>query len=435
MAEPDLGLKSKELYERAKKLIPGGVNSPVRAFEPYPFFVNKAKGSRLYSVDGRVYVDYCMAYGALILGHAHDEIVNAVKMQLDNGTVYGTPTELEVKFAELIHELYPSMEMLRLVNSGTEATMHAVRIARGFTGRKKLVKFEGCFHGSHDSVLVKAGSGAAWFGTPSSLGVPEETARNTIVLPYNSFETLEETFKREGHEIAAVIIEPVIANSGLILPARGYLEFLRKLTSDYGVVLIFDEIVTGFRISLGGAQEYYNVKPDMTTLGKILGGGFPIAAFGGRKDIMEKLSPLGGVYQAGTFSGNPISVSAGYSTIQYLIRNRSEIYPKIEGNCEKLAEALADLSRSYKLAVQVHNLASMFQIFFSPQPVKDYATVKLSDTRRFYAYFTALLKNGVFIPPSQFETCFLSLAHSDEDLEMTVEAFDKALASAASISG
>ncbi len=435
MAEPDLGLKSKELYERAKKLIPGGVNSPVRAFEPYPFFVNKAKGSRLYSVDGRVYVDYCMAYGALILGHAHDEIVNAVKMQLDNGTVYGTPTELEVKFAELIHELYPSMEMLRLVNSGTEATMHAVRIARGFTGRKKLVKFEGCFHGSHDSVLVKAGSGAAWFGTPSSLGVPEETARNTIVLPYNNFEALEETFKREGHEIAAVIIEPVIANSGLILPARGYLEFLRKLTSDYGVVLIFDEIVTGFRISLGGAQEYYNVKPDMTTLGKILGGGFPIAAFGGRKDIMEKLSPLGGVYQAGTFSGNPISVSAGYSTIQYLIRNRSEIYPKIEGNCEKLAEALADLSRSYKLAVQVHNLASMFQIFFSPQPVKDYATVKLSDTRRFYAYFTALLKNGVFIPPSQFETCFLSLAHSDEDLEMTVEAFDKALASAASISG
>jgi len=435
VAEPDLGLKSKELYERAKKLIPGGVNSPVRAFEPYPFFVNKAKGSRLYSVDGRVYVDYCMAYGALILGHAHDEIVNAVKMQLDNGTVYGTPTELEVKFAELIHELYPSMEMLRLVNSGTEATMHAVRIARGFTGRKKLVKFEGCFHGSHDSVLVKAGSGAAWFGTPSSLGVPEETARNTIVLPYNNFEALEETFKREGHEIAAVIIEPVIANSGLILPARGYLEFLRKLTSDYGVVLIFDEIVTGFRISLGGAQEYYNVKPDMTTLGKILGGGFPIAAFGGRKDIMEKLSPLGGVYQAGTFSGNPISVSAGYSTIQYLIRNRSEIYPKIEGNCEKLAEALADLSRSYKLAVQVHNLASMFQIFFSPQPVKDYATVKLSDTRRFYAYFTALLKNGVFIPPSQFETCFLSLAHSDEDLEMTVEAFDKALASAASISG
>ncbi len=435
MAEPDLGLKSKELYERAKKLIPGGVNSPVRAFEPYPFFVNRAKGSRLYSVDGRVYVDYCMAYGALILGHAHDEIVNTVKMQLDNGTVYGTPTELEVKFAELIHELYPSMEMLRLVNSGTEATMHAVRIARGFTGRKKLVKFEGCFHGSHDSVLVKAGSGAAWFGAPSSLGVPEETARNTIVLPYNNFEALEETFKREGHEIAAVIIEPVIANSGLILPAKGYLEFLRKLTGDYDVVLIFDEIVTGFRVSLGGAQGYYNVKPDMTTLGKILGGGFPIAAFGGRKDIMEKLSPLGGVYQAGTFSGNPISVSAGYSTIQYLIRNRSKIYPKMEENCEKLAAALADLSRRYKLAVQVHNLASMFQIFFSSQPVRDYATVKLSNTRRFHAYFTALLKSGVFIPPSQFETCFLSSAHSDADLEMTVEAFDKALASAASIRG
>jgi glutamate-1-semialdehyde 2,1-aminomutase len=435
VAEPALGLKSKELYERAKKVIPGGVNSPVRAFEPYPFFVDKAKGSRLYSIDGQAYVDYCMAYGALILGHVHEDIVNAVEMQLDKGTIYGTPTELEVKFAELIHELYPSMEMLRLVNSGTEATMHAIRIARGFTGRKKLVKFEGCFHGSHDSVLVKAGSGAAWFGTPSSLGVPEETARNTIVLPYNNIQALEETFKREGHEIAAVIIEPVIANSGLILPARGYLEYLRKLTSDYGAVLIFDEIVTGFRVSLGGAQEYYNVKPDMTTLGKILGGGFPIAAFGGRKDIMEKLSPLGGVYQAGTFSGNPISVTAGYATVQYLARNKNKIYPKIEGNCEKLAAALADLSRSRKLAVQVHNLASMFQIFFSPQPVKDYTTVKLSDTRRFYTYFTALLKSGVFIPPSQFETCFLSLAHSDDDLEMTAEAFDKALASAASISG
>lgn len=435
MAEPDLGLKSKELYERAKKLIPGGVNSPVRAFEPYPFFVSRAKGSRLYSVDRRVYIDYCMAYGALILGHAHEKVINAVKMQLDNGTVYGTPTELEVKFAELIHELYPTMEMLRLVNSGTEATMHAVRVARGFTGRKKLVKFEGCFHGSHDSVLVKAGSGAAWFGTPSSQGVPEETARNTIVLPYNNFEALEETFKREGHEIAAVIIEPVIANSGLILPAKGYLEFLRKLTSDYGVVLIFDEIVTGFRVSLGGAQEYYNVKPDITTLGKILGGGFPIAAFGGRKDIMEQLSPTGGVYQAGTFSGNPISVSAGYYTVQYLVKNRSKIYPKIEENCKKLAAALSDLSRKYKLAVQVHSLASMFQIFFSPQPVRDYATVKLSDTRLFHAYFKALLKSGVFIPPSQFETCFLSSAHSDSDIEATVEAFDKALASAASISG
>jgi len=428
MAEPTLGMKSKELYERAKKLIPGGVNSPVRAFEPYPFFVSEAKASRLYSVDGTSYIDYCMAYGALILGHAYDEIINAVKMQLDKGTVYGTPTELEVKFAELIHELYPSMEMVRLVNSGTEATMYAVRVARGFTGRKKLVKFEGCFHGSHDSVLVKAGSGATQFGIPSSLGVPEEIARNTIVLPYNDVEALEETFKREGHEIAAVIIEPVIANSGLILPAKGYLQYLRKLTSDYGAVLIFDEIVTGFRVSLGGAQEYYNVKPDMTTLGKILGGGFPIAAFGGRKDIMEKLSPLDGVYQAGTFSGNPISVIAGYYTVQYLARNRNKIYPEIEAKCEKLATALMDLSRSHGLTVQVHNLASMFQVFFSSHPVRDYATAKLSDRRRFHAYFMALLKNGVFIPPSQFETCFLSLAHSDVDLEMTIEAFDKALA-------
>lgn len=433
MAKPALGPRSKDLYERAKKVIPGGVNSPVRAFDPYPFFVERAKSSKLYDVDGRAYIDYCMAYGALILGHAHEIILSAVRAQLDRGTLYGAPTEAEVELAELIQRLYPSMEMLRFVNSGTEATMHAVRVARGFTGRKKLLKFEGCFHGSHDSVLVKAGSGAAWLGVPSSLGVPEETAKNTIVLPFNDFEALEETFEKEGNEIAAVIVEPVIANSGLILPKRGYLDLLRKLTRDYGAVLIFDEIVTGFRVSLGGAQRYYNVKPDMTTLGKILGGGFPIAAFGGRREIMEKLSPLGGVYQAGTFSGNPVSVTAGYATIRYLIENEDKIYPRLERYCEELAKALVDLSERHGLAVQVHRLASMFQVFFSPQPVDDYASARLSDVRRFRAYFMSLLENGVFVPPSQFETCFVSVAHSDEDLEATIEAFDKALASAASV--
>jgi glutamate-1-semialdehyde 2,1-aminomutase len=434
MVKPALGPRSKDLYERAKKVIPGGVNSPVRAFDPYPFFVERAKGSKLYDVDGRAYIDYCMAYGALILGHAHEIILSAVRAQLDRGTLYGAPTEIEVELAELIQRLYPSMEMLRFVNSGTEATMHAVRVARGFTGRKKLLKFEGCFHGSHDSVLVKAGSGAAWLGVPSSLGVPEETAKNTIVLPFNDFEALEETFEKEGNEIAAVIVEPVIANSGLILPKRGYLNLIRKLTRDYGAVLIFDEIVTGFRVSLGGAQKYYDVKPDMTTLGKILGGGFPIAAFGGRREIMEKLSPLGGVYQAGTFSGNPVSVTAGYATIRYLIENEDKVYPRLERYCEKLAKALVDLSERHGLAVQVHRLASMFQVFFSPQPVDDYASAKLSDVRRFRAYFMSLLESGVFVPPSQFETCFVSVAHLDEDLEATIKAFDKALASAASVS-
>jgi glutamate-1-semialdehyde 2,1-aminomutase len=433
MAKPALGSRSKDLYERAKRVIPGGVNSPVRAFDPYPFFVERAKGSKLYDVDGQAYIDYCMAYGALILGHAHEIVLSAVRAQLDRGTLYGAPTEVEVELAELIQRLYPSMEMLRFVNSGTEATMHAVRVARGFTGRKKLLKFEGCFHGSHDSVLVKAGSGAAWLGVPSSLGVPEETAKNTIVLPFNDFEALEETFEKEGNEIAAVIVEPVIANSGLILPKRGYLDLLRKLTRDYGAVLIFDEIVTGFRVSLGGAQRYYDVKPDMTTLGKILGGGFPIAVFGGRREVMEKLSPLGGVYQAGTFSGNPVSVTAGYATIQYLIENENKVYPRLERYCKELAKALVDLSERHRLAVQVHRLASMFQVFFSPQPVDDYASARLSDVRRFRAYFMSLLESGVFVPPSQFETCFVSVAHSNEDLEATIEAFDKALASAASV--
>ena len=436
MAESDLGkAKSKELFEKAKTLLPGGVNSPVRAFEPYPFFVEKAQGSKLFSVDGDAYIDYCMSYGALILGHCHAEVLKAVHEQLDKGTVYGAPTELEVKFAELIREIYPSIEMLRLVNSGTEATMHAVRLARGFTGRKKIIKFEGCFHGSHDSVLVKAGSGAAWFGTPSSLGVPEETASNTIVLPYNNFEALEETLKREGNEIAALILEPVVANSGLILPKDGYLSFLRKKTEEYGIVLIFDEVVTGFRIALGGAQEYYGVKPDMATLGKVLGGGFPIAVFGGKKEIMENLAPIGKVYQAGTFSGNPVSVAAGYSVLKLLSKERERVYPKLERNCERLVKALKDLVSDYGLKAQVNGLASMFQIFFTATPVNDYATVKTSEIQKFNSYFKNLLKQGVFIPPSQFETCFLSTAHSEEDINATLTAFDNALKTLSEESG
>jgi glutamate-1-semialdehyde 2,1-aminomutase len=305
--------------------------------------------------------------------------------------------------------------------------MHAIRAARGFTGRKKIVKFEGCFHGSHDGVLVKAGSGAATFGIPNSLGIPEETTSNTMALPYNSAEALEEAVQREGDDIAAVIVEPVIGNAGLILPKPDYLNHMRKLTKEHGIVLIFDEIITGFRLALGGAQEYYSVRPDMTTLGKILGGGFTIAAFGGKSEIMQHIAPSGKVYQAGTFSGNPVSATAGCAVLRILSQRQSEIYPKLEKNCEELSKALADLASTYHVEAQVYNLASMFQIFFTPQPVIDYATAKQADTEKFQAYFQELLKQGVFIPPSQFETCFLSTAHDEDDLRFTVDAFDRAL--------
>jgi glutamate-1-semialdehyde 2,1-aminomutase len=423
--------KSERLFERAKKVLPGGVNSPVRAFDPYPFFVEHAQGSKLYDADNNAYIDYCNAYGAMLLGHAEPDIMKAVKKQLPKGSLYGAPTELEVEFAELISKSSPCMEMLRLVNSGTEATMHALRAARGFTGRKKIIKFEGCFHGSHDSVLVKAGSGAATFGTPNSLGIPEETTQNTIVIPYNSIGALEAVMKKQGNDVAAVIVEPVLANVGLILPTEDYLSYLRKVTSQHGTVLIFDEIITGFRLSLGGAQEYYGVKPDMATLGKVLGGGFPLAAFGGKREIMENISPVGKVYQAGTFSGNPVSVTAGYTILKLLNQKKAEIYPRLEKNCAELAKTLADFVQTYDMPAQIYNIASMYQIFFTKEEVRDYSCAKHSDTKMFITYFHELLRQGVFIPPSQFETCFVSMAHTEEDLKQTMNAFDKALAKAA----
>jgi glutamate-1-semialdehyde 2,1-aminomutase len=422
--------KSQVLFERAKKILPGGVNSPVRAFEPYPFFVEHAQGSKLYDADGKTYIDYCNAYGAMLFGHAYPEVLEAVKAQLAKGTLYGAPTEREVEFAELIQKASPCMEMMRLVSTGTEATMHAIRVARGYTGRKKIVKFEGCFHGSHDNVLVKTGSGAATFGTPNSAGIPEDTTKNTIVLPYNDVEALEEAFKLEGNDIAAVIVEPVLANVGLILPKQDYLVNLRKITSKYGAVLIFDEIITGFRLALGGAQEYFKVKPDMATLGKVLGGGFPLAAFGGKKEIMQNISPVGKVYQAGTFSGNPVSATAGYTVLSILGQKKLEIYPKLEKNAKELSKAIFDISKTYKLPVQIYNIASLYQVFFTDKAVTDYTCAKCSNTKMFNAYFHELLKQGVFIPPSQFEACFVSLAHSPEDIKCTIDAFDKALAAA-----
>jgi glutamate-1-semialdehyde 2,1-aminomutase len=419
--------KSEELFEKAKSLIPGGVNSPVRAFSPYPFFTERAKGSRIFDVDGKEYIDYCLAYGPLILGHVHPKIVEAVKAQLENGFLYGTPTEQEMELAELICSIVPSAEMVRLLSTGGEATMSALRAARGFTGKKKIIKFEGCYHGAHDGVLVKAGSGATTFGIPDSLGIPEETVRNTIVVPYNDAEKLEEAVKVNKDDLAAIIVEPAIGNIGLILPKEGFLEALREVTERFGIVLIFDEIITGFRLALGGAQEFYGVKPDLTTLGKILGGGFPMAAFAGKKEIMRLIAPSGKVYQAGTFSGNPMSVAAALATLKLLSEKGAGFYKDMTAKCHAIVGPLRRLVEEYKVGLQVVDVASMFQVFFTPTPVCDYRTAKTADAATFFAYHAALLKEGVFVPPSQFETCFLSTEHSSEDLKRTVEVLSAAL--------
>jgi len=418
--------ESKRLFERSKTLVPGGVNSPVRAFEPYPFFVKSTKGSRLTDVDGREYIDYCLGYGPLILGHANPEVIEAVREQLAKGTLYGTPSEQEVELAELINACVPSAEMVRLVTTGAEATMSAIRAARGFTGRKKIVKFEGCYHGAHDSVLVKAGSGATTFGMPDSLGVPEETVRNTIVIPFNDVEKFEEVVKREKENLAAVIVEPVIGNIGVVPPKEGFLEALRELTAKYGVVLIFDEVITGFRLGIGGAQEYYGVTPDLTTLGKILGGGFPMAAYVGKEEIMRLIAPSGKVYQAGTYSGNPVSVVAGLATLKVL-RSRKGVYSGLEEKCEKLVKLLERVAEESSVSMWVNHVASMFQAFLTDKPVYDYASAKTSDVKRFKEVHGRLLKQGVFVPPSQFETCFISTAHTLDDIEKTVESFRRAI--------
>jgi len=423
MIEP----KSKILYEKAKKLMPGGVNSPVRAFKPYPFFTSYAKGSKIHDADGNVYIDYCLAYGPLMLGHARTEVIEAVREQLEKGTIYGTPTEAEVRLAELVTSVVPSMEMLRLVNTGTEATMHAIRTARGYTGKDKIVKFEGCYHGAHDYVLVKAGSGATTFGAPTSLGVPEDTTKNTIVLPFNDIESLEKAVDQNRGEVAAVIIEPVVGNAGVVLPNDGYLQAVRKITKEEEIILIFDEVITGFRLALGGAQEYYGVIPDMTTLGKIMGGGFPISAFGGKKEIMELISPLGKIYEASTFSGNPVSVIAGLVALNILIKNKNTLYKQLEQRAGKIREGLLDIVEDTKVPAQINGIASMFQIFFTDQPVVDYVTAKSSDKAKFMRYQRELMKQSVFVPPSQFETCFISTAHTNEDVTETLEAMDSAI--------
>ncbi len=422
-----LASKSRQLYRRASRAIPGGVNSPVRYYPPYPMFVASAKGARFRTIDGDEFLDYCMAYGALIDGHASPEVIKAVQKTAAKGSIFGQPTVAEVELAETISSLMPSMQMVRLVNSGTEATMHALRLARGFTGKKKILKFEGGFHGSHDSVLAKKGMRGSVTARPSSEGIPVETSKNTLVADYNDKETTAKIIRDHAGELAAVIVEPVAGNMGPIPPTRGFLESLRKLTRENNVVLIFDEVITGFRLSLGGAQEYFHIKPDLTILGKIVGGGFPLAAFGGKKEIMRKLSPLGPVYQAGTYSGNPVSVAAGLTTLRSLKKRSSRLYTSLERNGEFLADGIKDAIDTQHVPAQINQIGSMFQIFFTRRTVTDYDSAKSSDAGIYNRYFRRLLKARVFMPPSQLETCFLCTVHTREDVEETIEAVGESL--------
>lgn len=415
-------MNSQELFEESKKIIPGGVSSPVRAFKPYPFFVAKGEGSHIYDVDGNSYIDHCLAYGPLILGHADKTVVSDLTNQLTMGTAYGAPTENEIKLSREVINRIPSAEMVRFTNSGTEATMSAIRVARGFTKRDKIVKFEGAYHGAHDYCLVKGGSGAACL--PDSLGIPVDTTKNTLTVPFNDEEALTELIEKEGENIACIIMEVVMGNIGCVEPKDGYLEFLRKITEENGIVLIFDEVITGFRLATGGAQEYYGVTPDMTTLGKIVGGGLPMGAFCGKKEIMELVAPNGPVYQAGTFSGNPISVQAGLSTLKQL---NKDFYTSLNKKGEFLRSNIHDIVDELSLDISPVGLGSMFQIYFNPNEVTNYAEAQESDSERFLVYFRQLLKEGVFIPPSQFECNFISSAHEMEDLEKTANAIRESL--------
>jgi glutamate-1-semialdehyde 2,1-aminomutase len=409
--------RSEAWFARAQKVIPGGVNSPVRAFRGVggiPRFIERGQGSRIFDTDGNSYIDYVCSWGPLLLGHCFPPVIDALREVLEVGTSFGAPTEREVELAELIAKTVPSMEMVRLVNSGTEATMSALRLARGFTGRDLVIKFEGCYHGHVDSLLVKGGSGMATLGIADSAGVPKAFAETTISLPFNSVAAAEKAFAERGGQIAAVIVEPVVGNMGCVPPAPGFLEALRDLTARHGALLIFDEVMTGFRVALGGAQERFGIQPDLTTLGKIIGGGLPMAAYGGRADIMKKIAPLGPVYQAGTLSGNPLAVAAGLAMLRYLIAH-PEVYDTLEARA-------AQLTAWTPPGITVNRVGSMFTFFFSPDAVTDWESAKKCDTARFAKFFHFLLERGVYIAPSQFEAGFVSAAHSEEDIRATVAA-------------
>lgn len=414
--------RSENMFEEAKKIMPGGVNSPVRAYQAVhrsPLFIDHAKGSKIVDVDGKEYIDYVCSWGPGILGHADDRVIKAVQDACEKGLTFGAPTEKETILAELVQEIMPFMEMMRLVNSGTEAVMSAIRVARGYTGRDKIVKFRGCYHGHSDGLLVKAGSGALTQAVPDSLGVPADYTKNTLVAEYNDINSVKRLFEQYGKEIATVVVEPVAANMGVVPPKQGFLEDLREITQQYGALLIFDEVITGFRLSLGGAQEYYGITPDLTTLGKIIGGGMPMAAYGGRREIMEKVAPLGGVYQAGTLSGNPIATTAGITTLRILKENADHIYPQIADATRQLADAARD---TFGDSVQVNQVGSLMSVFFTKEPVVDYDSATSSDTEAYAAYFNAMLQQGIYLAPSQFEAMFVSAVHSKEDLARTIEA-------------
>lgn len=414
---------SSVLYSRAKKLMPGGVSSPVRAIKPFPFYVSRAQGPFLWDADGNRFIDYCLAYGPMVLGHRNPLIMDCVVRQMERGWLYGTPTELEVQLAGRIASHYPSIDMVRFVSTGSEATMAALRIARGFTGRDKIVKIEGGFHGAHDAVLIKAGSGATTLGIPDSKGVPVDTARNTLQVPFNDLEAMDDVLRRHGSQIAAVIMEPVLGNIGPVLPDDGYLKGVRDITRENDVLLIFDEVITGLRLAIGGAQSLYGVQADLTTLGKIIGGGFPIGVVGGRREIMENVAPQGGVYQAGTFNGSPVSMAAGLATLDVL---EAGALDRLNATGVAMRKALADIVSDVCPVYSVTGIASMFKVFFGPRP-RNYAEALKCDKEGYLRFFRRILEAGIFLPPSQYETDFLSTEHSDEEIERTLEAFQSNL--------
>jgi glutamate-1-semialdehyde 2,1-aminomutase len=415
--------QSDQLFTRAQTVIPGGVNSPVRAFRAVggrPLFIERGNGSHIWDADGREYIDYVGSWGPLIYGHRPPEVIEALQRVLEIGTSFGAPTAREVELAELICEIVPSVEKVRLVNSGTEAAMAAIRVARGHTGRERIIKFDGCYHGHGDSLLVKAGSGVATLGLPDSPGVPAALAELTTVLPFNDAAALKSEFSKRGQQIACAIIEPVVGNMGTVAPEPGYLELLREVTEASGTVLIFDEVMTGFRLALGGAQDKYGVRPDMTTMGKVIGGGLPVGAYGGRADIMNKVAPAGPIYQAGTLSGNPLAVSAGLATLRRLRQENPY------GRLESLGARLESGVRA-ACAYSFNRVGSMFTLFFTDQPVRDFTGAKSCDTNRFNRFFHSMLEQGIYLPPSQFEAAFISAAHSDEDIDRTIAAVEQAV--------
>ncbi len=419
--------KSISLYQKALEMIPGGVNSPVRAFKAIgipPTFIDRAKGSKIWDVDGNEYIDYVGSWGPMILGHAHPKVIAALKKAAPKGTSFGAPTPLEVELAARVKKAFPSMELVRMVSSGTEAVMGAIRVARGYTGRDKILKFEGCYHGHSDSLLVKAGSGAMTFGIPDSLGIPFDLAKHTLTAAFNDLEGVRALAGQHKGQIACIIVEPIAGNMGVVLPEPGFLEGLRQLCDQENIILIFDEVISGFRAAFGGAQEHYGVKADVTCLGKIIGGGLPVGAYGGKREIMEKVAPLGGVYQAGTLSGNPLAMTAGIETLDLLKSKRH--YQDLRKKTASLAQAILKIGEERGIPITVNHATGLLTVFFTEGPVTDYETAKTSDTKKFARFFVEMMEQGIYLPPSQFEAWFVSLAHTQRDLDRTIDACDAA---------